>query len=229
VRDREIVAERLRAYYLFIGVADDAVDSLGLDAGREILSIFTAPIGAKPHEPRLADAILATENLKHHIQRAANPLLIPKLHELYCHVVLERNSTSMSDYIRQRERVGQLTAEVSFLLIEPFLIARQDDLWRLFRKVGEVGCLFDSVVDLRSDERLGLLRFKPTPRERFALLLLTLSEGLRLTANYPRMLGLFCEAALDVVLERVHTRSSAGALERPNEKLVRERAALTSR
>jgi hypothetical protein len=51
------------------------------------------------------------------------------------------------------------------------------------------------VIDLRSDERLGLLSFKPTPGDHLRLAVRTLHEGVRVLLKHPRLLGLFLEAA----------------------------------
>jgi hypothetical protein len=83
--------------------------------------------------------------------------------------------------------------------------------------VGEVGCLLDSVIDLRSDERLGLLGFKPTVADRLHLAARTLLEGCEVSLRHPRLLGLFLEAALDDLRDRLRARAAPPAPHPPDE------------
>jgi hypothetical protein len=70
-------------------------------------------------------------------------------------------------------------------------------LCRFLQRVGEVGCLMDSVIDLRADARLGLINFRPTPRDYFKLVSQLLRDGFRILLKHTRLLGLFVEAITD--------------------------------
>ena len=59
----------------------------------------------------------------------------------------------------------------------------------------------DSVIDLRSDARLGLVSFSPTLNDRLNLTNQMLREGLRILLKHPRLLGLFLEAITDNLLD----------------------------
>ena len=212
--DRAAVAERLRAYYLFIGVADDAIDAGSVRAGADILRQLTAVApafgfgeGARPCAA--APVEIATEALRRHVGADAQAALRERLEELYGAVVRERESCSMRAYVGARKAVGHLTAEVSYLLIGPLLSGgAREEVCRFLSKVGEVGCLLDSVIDLRSDERLGLLGFSPTLRDRLRLAARTLVEGGGVLLRHPRLLGLFLEAAADDLLDRLAARAA---------------------
>jgi hypothetical protein len=210
--DRRAVEERLRAYYLFIGVADDAIDLGRLEAGREILRQFAS--SAPPDAEAWSSAQLLTEVLKTHVSPEIFPTALAKLEELYAAVVGERTARTVGDYIRRRKEVGRLTSELSYLLIRPLLRRERSDLLRFFQRVGEVGCLFDSLVDLKADERAGLLNFKPSLSDRLRLAAHTAREGLRLLRRHPRLFGLFCEALGDDLLDRLRSRAPGRAPDR---------------
>ena len=68
--------------------------------------------------------------------------------------------------------------------------------------MGAIGCLVDSVIDLRADKRLGLLSFKPAIGDFLKLLISTLREGLSVSMKHPALLGVFLEAVSDNVRDR---------------------------
>lgn len=206
--DRAAVGERLHSYYLFIGVVDDAIDSHRLEAGGEIIERLVDPTPSFGEEARRSHAGLTTECLKRHIGPEIYESVLAKLTELYGAVVGERRAATMRAYIEQRRAVGRLTAELSYLLIRPLLVGGRDGLCRFFLEVGEVGCLVDSVVDLRSDGRLGLLGFRPTTRDYLVLVAHTLRAGACVLAKHPRLLGLFLDGVGDVLLDRFRARRS---------------------
>ena len=198
---RKAVRERLHAYYLFIGVVDDAIDSSQLEAGREILEQLDnrKPFFNEATTP--SHARLVTEVFKCHISLEVYPAILAKLEALYAAVVSERKSRTMRAYIEQRKAIGCLTAEVSYLLIQPLLMSEHKDLSRFLQKVGAVGCLVDSVIDLRADHRLGLLGFRPTLEDHLELTGQMLHEGLKILLKHTRLLGLFLEAISDNLLD----------------------------
>ena len=205
---RKAVQERLRSYYLFIGVVDHVIDSRGLEAGREILKQLGNRTPPLNEEARQSPATVVTEVLKYHIGLEIFPTVLAKLEELYEAVVTERKSRTMRAYIEQRTAVGCLTAEVSYLLIRPLLKNETEDLICFFQKVGEVGCLVDSVIDLRADNRLGLLAFRPTLKDCFELITQMLRDGLKIVLKHPRLLGLFVEAIGDDLLDLFRARET---------------------
>ena len=208
---RQAVKERLHSYYLFIGVVDDVIDSSGLEAGREILKQLENRNPFFDEETRQSPAKLVTEILKGHISLEIYPIALGKLEELYQAVVKERKSNTMRAYIEQRKTIGCLTAELSYLLIRPLLKSEHNDLCRFLKKVGEVGCLIDSVIDLKADDRLGLLSFRPTLKDYLKLTGQMLHEGLKVILKHPRLLGLFLEAISDDLLDQLRARGACAA------------------
>jgi hypothetical protein len=211
---REAARARLHSYYLFIGVVDDLIDSSRIEAGAEILEHLRD--GSRPcfdEESRRSGARLVTEVLKSHISPEIYPSVLLKMEELYRAVVGERASETMRAYVEQRKAVGSLTAELSYMLIRPLLGRECEELRRLLQKVGEVGCLIDSAIDLRADERLGLLSFKPTLVEHLRLAARTLREGLSVSLRHPRLSGLFLEGVCDDLFDRLRER---GPLKEPD-------------
>ena len=212
--ERAAVAERLHSYYLFIGVVDDAIDASRAGAGESVLKRLDASAPSFDEEARRTRTGLLTEVLKTHIGPDLHAPARRKLEELYGAVVGERGAETLGAYVERRKTVGRLTTEVSYLLIAPLLEGGRDGLLGFLRRVGEVGCLVDSVVDLRADARAGLLGFRPTARDRLRLAGLTFYEGLRVLREHPRLARLFLEAVGDVLLDRLRARRAQPASER---------------
>jgi hypothetical protein len=208
---RRAVAERLHAYYLFIGVVDDQLDSARIEAGVEILERLGEPGPRFDEEARRSRAGLVTEVLKGHIGEEVRPPLMSKMSELYRAAVGEREAATLGEYVERRKAVGRLTAESSYLLIRPLLARECGELCRFLERVGEVGCLVDSTIDLRSDGRLGLLGFRPTLRGHLRLAARTLGEGLRVALKHPRLSGLFLEGLADDLFDRLRARPPQAA------------------
>lgn len=206
---RSAVKERLHSYYLFIGVVDDVIDSSQPEAGRQILKQLDDRTPVFNEEIKQSRAQLVTEILKCNISLEIYPMVLVKLEELYRAVTGERKSKNMRAYIEQRRAIGRLTAEVSYLLIRPLLKSEHKGLCAFLQKVGEVGCLVDSVIDLRADDRVGLLSFRPTLKDYLKLTGQMLHEGLRILLKHPRLLGLFLESVSDDLLDQFRARRAS--------------------
>lgn len=202
--DRREVSERLLAYYLFIGVADDAIDSRGPERGREILALLARDDGAARGGVETPTPVaLAVERLRRHMTTDVRARVLALLGELYGAVVGERRAPSLAAYVEERRRVGRLTAEVSYVLVEPLVTTGAGAAVRDFlARVGEVGCLLDSLVDLRADARSGALGFTPTARDRLTLARRAFADGARLLLARPRLAPLFLAAVADIVRDR---------------------------
>lgn len=212
--NRVEVSQRLRAYYLFIGVVDDRIDRGELEIGKGILDRFNDRVPCSADRTVGSRVSLVTEVLKQNIGDDVYPAVVGKLRELYGAVVAERKVETIAAYIEQRKVVGRLTAELSFVLIRSFLEGDRKDFRPFLERVGAVGCLVDSVIDLKADARLGLISFKPTISDFRKLLIATLREGLNVSLKHPPLLGVFLEAVGD----NVRDRSRAGL--RPAPRLI---------
>jgi hypothetical protein len=194
--DRETARSRLHAYYLFIGVVDDAIDSGRIDTGKLVLHYLATP--APRFDQEIASPVrLITEVLKFHICEQSYPLMRDKLRELYAEVVSERAASSIDLYIDHRNSIGALTAELSYRLIRPDLIGDGEKLCQFMQQVGAIGCLIDSLIDLNRDRHLGLLAFKPRVTDYARLIVTILRDGLSVSLRHPRLLQLFINAVVD--------------------------------
>jgi hypothetical protein len=200
--DRATARKRLHAYYLFIGVVDDAIDSGRLDAGWLILDYLSRPAPLLDEASRRSSVKLITEILKYQISDEVYPLMMDKFRDLYQEVVSERGATSIDSYIGHRKSVGALTAEMSYLMIRPGLSHDSEKLCEFMRQVGAIGCLVDSFIDLSVDRRLGLLGFKPGVMDYTKLITCILRDGLRVTLQHLGLSGLFVRAIVDNVRDR---------------------------
>jgi len=205
--DRPAAEETLLAYYVFIGVVDQAIDS-GDPMTATI--VFNRLKTLVVDHTATTDVGFVTERLKSHVNDALHQIFLDKLHHLYGTVLDERRADSIESYIETRKHLGRLTAELSYLLIRPALRSEQPELREFMEEVGAIGCLVDSVVDLRIDRRRGLLNFELTFLSQFKLLLSTLSAGLSISLAHPRLLGLFAQAIADSVRDRFNRMDTAG-------------------
>lgn len=201
--DRAATFERLRSYYLFIGVVDDAIDSGQTGAGNRILDYLDTQSPSFNDESKNSNVKLVTEILKCHIDDDSYSLMTNKFRELYQEVVSERAATSINEYMEHRRAVGRLTAELSYLLIRPLLRSESESPSRFMKQVGEVGCLIDSLIDLRSDHRLDLLGFAPGLIDYAKLAFCTMRDGARLSLKHPALFGLFLQAIIDNVHDQI--------------------------
>jgi hypothetical protein len=200
--DHASARTRLHAYYLFIGVVDDAIDSGRIDAGSLVLDCLSTPCPVFGEAVRRSSVNLIIEVLKCNIRGAVYPLMMNKLKALYREVVSERGATSIDSYIEHRKTVGSLTAELSYVLIQPDMHVEHEGLLEFMKQVGAVGCLVDSLIDLNADRRFGLLAFRPRPSDYTKLIACILSDGARVSLKHPRLCGLFLRAIGDNVRDR---------------------------
>jgi hypothetical protein len=200
--DRTRVLAALRSYYLFIGVVDEAIDSGELEIGNEVLERLRQQVPSFDYQTRTSRVHLATEMLKRDISKHAYSEFLTKLGELHQAVLYERRAETMFAYIEARKQVGSLTAELSYLLIRPFLDRDREAFSRMMKRVGAVGCLVDSVLDLAADADRDLLSFKPGPLSFLKLVGYTLREGVSVSLKHPALFRLFLEGIIDNVKDR---------------------------
>ena len=200
--DRLVTRARLQAYYLFIGVVDDAIDSGQIGTGRLILDYLSTPLPLFDEAVRRSRVKLITEILKGQVCDETYPVMVGKLQDLYEEVVRERAATSIDSYIEHRKSVGALTAEVSYVLARPTLSGEHTALCLFMKEVGAIGCLVDSLIDLRADFRLGLLGFKPRISDYAKLIVDLVHDGLRVSLRHPGLARLFLQAIGDNVQDR---------------------------
>ncbi len=200
--NRATAKDRLLSYYLFIGVTDDALDSAQIETGRLVLEYLTTPLPCFDETCADSEVRLVTETLKIKIGEESYSLIREKLGRLYQRVLRERAAKSIWELMRFRKAVGALTADVSYLLIRSSLNREHNGLRRFMKKIGAVGCLIDSLIDLGADRRLGLLRFKPSIADYTRLIRHTLIDGLRVSFAHPVLFGLFLQAIIDNLRDR---------------------------
>ena len=207
------VERRLLSYYLFIGVVDETIDCGRLEIGKLILDRLSTRTPCLDEETHRSAVSLTTEILRRNISPESYSEALAKLHELYRAVVNERTAETMTVYIEQRNAVGSLTAEVSYMLIQPCLQRDHEDLLPFLKRVGAVGCLVDSIIDLPADAKVGILSFRPSARDLLELIGCTLRDALGISIRHPALLGVFLQAVGDSLRDRFRSRkSSSGGL-----------------
>jgi hypothetical protein len=210
--DRATARKRLHAYYLFIGVVDDAIDSGRIDAGQLVLHHLSKPASQFDSVSSCSSVRLITAVLKSHMSSEVYPLMMDKLRQLYHEVVSEREATSIDSYISHRRSVGSLTAELSCVLIRPALNGEHESLLHFMKQVGAIGCLIDSLIDLSADRRHGLLGFKPSVMDYSKLIICILRDGLRVSLKHLGLSALFVQAIGDNLRDRLGRPQSPVAL-----------------
>jgi hypothetical protein len=221
--DRVRVGELLQAYYLFIGVIDEALDSGSLSLGNRILEQFDRPASELLEHTDLSHVEFMTEVLRNCISDENRSSISAGLAKLYCEVLGEQAAILMDTYIEHRKVIGARTAELSYTLIQNLLTGETDGVCRLMMQVGKVGCLIDSVIDLGFDSRSGLLSFKPSLLDRVRLIACALREGVVTLLCYPTLTNLFVAAVVDNIRDRFRARHAQLPLEKSErkDKLVR--------
>lgn len=198
--DLPAAATILGAYYLFIGVVDNSIDSGTAKTAEIVFEVLEA----KTTDERFGSEIaLVTIRLREHIAEHIKPEAIDRLRRLYAVVMDERSADSIEQYLERRTAVGCETADLSYLLIRPFLSNDEPRLRSFMQRVGAVGCLLDTVFDWRADWRHGLLGFEPTFRDYLSLVRATAFTGLTLALEHPRLWWLFTQSTLDIVRDRL--------------------------
>ena len=203
--DRIAATRILHAYYLFIGIVDNAIDSAETNTAELVFDQLETLVPA--NQSNLSEVGLVTEYFKSHLSQDLRPTVLDKLRTLNEKVIGERCASSIDSYIQRRKDVGYLTAELSYLLIRPLLDRDHHRLRIFMARVGEVGCLVDSVIDLGADRKHGLLSFRPDIRCRVKLLFSALLNGLAIAFRHPRLAGLFLQAIADNVRDRFRMNS----------------------
>jgi hypothetical protein len=198
--ERAAVIDRLHSYYLFIGVVDDLIDSTEIEAGRAILSELETP-SSNELDP-LDAARVVTCVLNAQLTDELRRRVLAKFQELYEAVLGERSARSLAEFINHRKTVGRLTAELSYILLVPLMDREREDFDVFLQDVGEVGCLIDSIIDLRGDQRMRLVNFNPTFNNRMRIMVQAVWGGLKLSARHPRLFLLFLEAVADNLRDR---------------------------
>lgn len=194
--NRTTVHEILKSFYLFIGIVDHAMDLISITIASDVLhqlkqpSSFSEETLEVPHK-------LSTELLKLNIHPENYNAVLDRFSDLCDAVFNERCSKTISGYIHFRKRIGFLTAEISHLLIEPFLTESNPEILKFFCNVGEAGCLVDSLIDLRSDYRKSLINFMPSFNCYLKVLVHAASIGIPLLWRYPKLFQIFYEAVVD--------------------------------
>ena len=200
--DKERTRGALSAYYIFLGVTDDALDGADDDVGEKILARLANPIVCLEEEVACSDAEFLTEILKLHFPASTSTRIRRKFRMLYRITLQERRASTMRAFVKTRRLLGSVTADISYLLVRDYLLGDASRFRKLMREVGAVGCLVDSVIDARSDQRAGLLSFRPTPIEWLFLCAQTFVLGMKLVLKHPRLMRLFFEAITDNVYDR---------------------------
>jgi len=212
--DSVAVERRLRAYYLFIGVIDNAIDSGQWQVSQIVLRQFESPTRFD-RSGNISEIELVTERLLEEVSDETYSEVLNALHALSAAVEHERIATSMTEYIEARKRVGQLTAKTSFLLIRPLLSNGSSQICQFMETVGEIGCLVDSVIDLDGDQRSGLLNFQSTRWDFIHLLTCAVKSGAQFSIRHPRLFGLFIEAVIDNLRDRPRARDPVNRVQIP--------------
>lgn len=199
---RAATRRKLRCYYLFIGVVDDGMDLIDSSNGLKVLRRLQTLAPMWDVEATRDRCAAVTELLKAQLEPSIATRMARRLRTLHAAVMAERQAPSLREFVRSRRLVGRLTADLSYLMIEPCLEQPNSSVRNFLRRVGAVGCLIDSVVDARADFESGHQRLPPRFWGRFLLTLCAVRWGLPLIAAHPRAAGLFLQAAIDTLLDR---------------------------
>lgn len=192
----------LSTYFLWLKVADNEIDENSQTIGDRIKDRLVDPEIKINKETNSEPVLLLTEILKNQVNKSVYDSFVGGLNELYDAVLQERYSSTMTQYIINRKNVGRLTAYCAFEIMKPYLDNRQEIFLEFFQRLGSLGCLVDSVVDIKRDAEDGMLRFKPSINDRIKLYLNTIKEGTELLFKYPGLYRCFLNSTANVIREK---------------------------
>jgi hypothetical protein len=201
-RDKDRLSAALLAYYIFIGVTDEAIDGGERDGGEEILARLASPFVSLSQDIGCSDAEFMAEILKLHFPASSAARIRKKFGALYKINLKERHAGTMRVFAKTRRLLGSVTADISYWLIRDHLSADVPKLRRVMKQAGAVGCLFDSLIDARYDQHAGLIAFHPSMLDWLYLCGQTLVLGIKLGLAHPRLIVLFLDAMIDNVHDR---------------------------
>ena len=189
--DYQAVHDRLYAYYFYIGVVDDVIDRGEVDEGQSVLKQLIQTV----HDPTIVwpptPVSVVTERLAAYLNGDLGIQVLATFEQLHEAAIGERKATSLARHVMHRRAVGRLTAQVSYLLIEPLLHGAGHVIGPFMRSVGDVGCLIDSTIDFRSDASNGLLGFRPTIASHLSMASRALFGGAAVLAQHPQLAMVF--------------------------------------
>ena len=200
--DRNKVLERLLSHYLFIAVVDDAIDSGEDGVAQTVFACFRDVAGGLNDAARASEVAIVTEILRCQVEEDNRMGMLRALQRAHCEVIRERTTTSVGAYIKYRKALGRATAKQSYLLIRSALTEPNQELCRMMEEIGAVGCLVDSMIDIRDDHRSGLVNFQLTATGYVRLCVHTAIAGLRVWAKKPSLTLLLTEAVFDNIRDR---------------------------
>jgi hypothetical protein len=207
--DEDRIRAALLAYYTFIGVTDDVIDGGANDSGERILACLENPSIQVGAAVMRSDAEFMAEILKVHCPLTTAQQIRRKFRTLYRINLKERRVRNRRDFVKTRKILGSVTADISYLLIRDHLRSDAPQLRRLMKQVGAVGCLVDSVIDVRHDQHAGLLAFRPSLIDWLYLGAQTVVSGVKVVLTHPRLVILFLEAVIDNVRDRKRAEHSS--------------------
>ena len=219
--DQDLVHERLLAHYIFIAVVDDAIDSGEPGVAQTVFACLGDDNSGWNETACTSKIAIVAEMLKRHINPDAFTLMLDAMRRAHREVISERTARSIGAYIKHRKALGRATAKQSYLLIQSAFSETNEKLRHLMQDIGAVGCLVDSVIDIRHDSRSGLLNFSLTISDYAKLCCSTAVAGFSVWAKKPSLSFLLIEAILDNIRDRTRARVSDGnipiALEQKDE------------
>ena len=191
--DKPAIERIVSCYAFWLKVVDDEMDEGDPEIIERVLAHLDFPDNWL--EDSYTASIYATEEFKKQINPAIYDEVIPQLYQLYKAVKEERSGRNIQAYIERRKDVGNLTGEIMYQLIEPKLATSSQKARNSFMKLCEVGCLFDSCVDIMDDYENLVLGFKPKMTDRMMLYASTMKETATMFVSYPELLPEFVDIA----------------------------------
>ena len=193
--DRTAVLDRLQAWFIFMAVADDAIDHGSLAAGADLLARMDQPLDTVTEQTPAATLI--AELLKRHMDDACRAAVLDDLAVVYRSLVGEREARTFADFLPARRQLGFSCSTMNYALIEPLLGPHPPWLRHFFGEIGDVGTLVDSLFDYPVDRLRGEIQFPLTPAVYLQTLSATATLGTRLALRHPRLIPLFLAASWD--------------------------------
>ncbi|TKJ17009.1 hypothetical protein CEE44_00545 [Candidatus Woesearchaeota archaeon B3_Woes] len=187
----EDVRKKIGILSIWIKTVDDRIDDFDCNVGIQVLERLRDKSEKFDSETETDEVLYLTELLKKQIEPDRYDNILKSFTELYHAVNTESNSPDIKTYIKNRKRVGRLTAKLFYEIIEPGLQGGLSRFKTLFIELGELGNMADAAVDLNMDKEQGILKFNPRLKDHMRMYMDTIYMGAKTIVKYPGLVSKF--------------------------------------
>jgi hypothetical protein len=178
------IAGVLGTYFLWLKLADDEIDE-HLKTGEDIFRrLSSGPDESfNNNEPGLD---MLTDIL-YYASKPSSTAFLEEFSVCRRYAVLETEAVNIRDLAQIRTMEGEMLSLATLSLIEPYIQYGDHSIYDFLPRVGRLGMLLDSMIDLREDSAAGELKFQPGMLDMAYLAMQFMKGTLQIQVHYPFM------------------------------------------